>query len=137
MSRGEALGDVDRLPWLGVVRGTAAEHVGGVIVACSALKKRYRHILKTGVDPEVNEADEVDKYPTWFVWIKGEKSVLKERMESREGHYMKANMLDSQFADLEPPEGEEGVVVVPLELSPQEQLRVALDGLSELTGTRL
>lgn len=131
MSRGEPLNDADRVPWLDVVRETGAKHItadGGAIVACSALKKQYRQILK---------GEEGGEYNTWFVWIKGEKSVLKERMEKRQGHYMKASMLDSQFADLEPPEGEDGVVTVPLELSPEKQLQVAREGLSKLVGTPL
>jgi gluconokinase len=69
------------------------------------------------------------------VWIKGDKEVLKERMEKRQGHFMKAQMLDSQFDALEPPEGEEDVVVVPLDASPAEQLRIARDGLIALQQT--
>jgi len=81
--------------------------------------------------------------------MKGEKSDLEGRMLRRaqvEGHYMKANMLDSQFAALEPPEGEEDVVVVSfkddddpqkVQQAKEQQLRYALEELERLVGQPL
>lgn len=57
-----------------------------------------------------------------------------ERIQQRDGHFMKSNMLDSQFKTLESPEGEEGVVVVSAEDSTEEQVEAALEGLANLVG---
>jgi len=135
ISQGIALNDADRLPWLKVVRDTGVKLVGddgGAILACSALKRSYRQILRGEEEEKENVGGDVE---TYFVWIKGERSVLLERLEERRGHFMKASMLDSQLEALEPPEGEENVIVVPLELSLMEQLEVVVDGLRKLTGT--
>jgi gluconokinase len=158
MSRGEALDDQDRLPWLGhlreigvrkleeeVCRSGGNEDVG-VVLACSSLKAFHRQILRgelkveraPEVRPgettyEVRESDQQTMIPpTYFVWIKGDKEMLRDRMLKRQGHFFKAGMLDGQFEALEPPEGEPGVVVVPLEPSAEEQTEIALQGLREI-----
>jgi gluconokinase len=166
MSRGEALNDQDRLPWLGHLRevgirkveeevhrrgdqggGTAAaEEDVGVVLACSSLKGFYRQILRGKLKVErapelypgeivyqVREVDEELSLPPspqmWFIWIKGDKETLRDRMLKRRNHFFKAGMLDSQFEALELPEGEPNVVVVPLEPSTEEQTHIALEGL--------
>jgi gluconokinase len=165
MSRGEALDDRDRLPWLGDLRdigirkleeearrrrsdqrreSTAVEEDVGVVLACSSLKGFYRQILRGNLvvepTPEVRaggiscELREVGEAPsamplTYFVWIKGDKETLRDRMLKRQNHFFKAKMLDSQFDALEPPEGEPDVVVVPLESPTEEQTDIALEGL--------
>jgi len=171
MSRGEALNDQDRLPWLGHLRemgirkleeevrhrsdqsrGTvAAGEDVGVLVACSSLKGFYRQILRGKLKveraPEVHpgeiayELRELDEeaspsppFPTYFVWIKGDKETVRERMLKRQNHFFKAKMLDGQFDTLEPPEGEPDVVVVPLEPPTEEQTDVALEGLRAIAG---
>ncbi|KAF8558078.1 carbohydrate kinase, partial [Imleria badia] len=123
MARGEALGDGDREPWLERIRGAAiarvmdqSEREGagrlGVIVACSALKKAYREVLR-------GEGE----LATYFVYLEGEREVLMARMERREGHFMKAGMLASQLDTLESPEGEPGVVTVDVTMSTAEQVK--------------
>ena len=157
MSRGEALDDQDRLPWLGNLREigirkledqqggtTGAEGDVGVVLACSSLKGFYRQILRGKLEveptPEVRaggisyELQETGEAPpttpsTYFVWIKGDKETLKDRMLKRQNHFFKAKMLDSQFDALEPPEGEPDVVAVPLEPPTEEQTDIALEGL--------
>ena len=168
MSRGEALDDQDRLPWLGHLReigirgveeevrrrsdqsgGTIAAGSGeevGVVLVCSSLKSLYRQILrgKLWVEraPEVrpgeiayqirepdNETPPSPPPPTYFVWIKGDKETLRDRLLKRQNHFFKAQLLDSQFEALEPPEGEPDVVVVPLEPSTGEQTEIVLDGV--------
>ena len=133
--------------------GATTEDVG-VVLACSSLKAYYRQILR-GVltverGPEAHpeeiqsyqhqEADQQTPQPslplTYFVWVKGDKEVIRDRMLKREGHFFKANMLDGQFEALESPEGEPDVVVVPLESSTEEQTDIALEGLEEIARTR-
>ena len=55
-----------------------------------------------------------------------------DRISKREGHYMKPGMLDSQLQTLESPEGEDGVVVVPLEASTEEQADIAIRELNKI-----
>ena len=148
MSRGEPLTDADREPWLEVVRSTAAHacaeqqvdrsrtKLGGVVIACSALKKYYRDILrgtyKLNTIPPSLEPPEHTALPTYVVFISGTREVLVERMNSRKGHFMKTTLLDSQLQTLESPEGEEGVITVSLEASTDSQVRLVKEKLRDL-----
>jgi len=94
MSRGSPLTDADRQPWLAAIRAyiddalARAEHA---IVTCSALKERYRRVIVP------------DPARVKLVHLTGEFALIVERLRAREGHFMKPEMLSSQFADLEPP----------------------------------
>ena len=100
MSQGFPLTDEDRKPWL---EGIAVEikswnsNQGNALLACSALKKSYRKLLG------------VDQKEVLTVFLKGEKNLLSERMQSRKGHYMNPNLLRSQLETLEEPE--DGITV--------------------------
>ncbi|KAI8994005.1 carbohydrate kinase [Trametes punicea] len=160
MSAGIPLTDADREPWLQLIRTTAERIVAeqqqqqeadpafarrpGALITCSALRRYYRDILRGTYDPardreksprlpgHLDPPPEPHTLPTYFVYIKGEKDLLMDRISKREGHYMKPGMLDSQLATLESPEGEEGVVVVPLDASTEEQADIALRELNAL-----
>ena len=99
MGSGIPLTDEDRYPWLGNLRDwmTAQAQAGAAysIVTCSALKKQYRDILR-GAEGKVA-----------FIHLTPPQAVNLERMMSRKGHYMKADMLDSQLAILEGLEADE------------------------------
>ncbi|KAL0956622.1 hypothetical protein HGRIS_002757 [Hohenbuehelia grisea] len=162
MSAGQPLTDADRAPWLELVRTTGeriargqletpheappthnqAPLAGarGAVVTCSSLKRTYREILR-GRSKPATEANAIPSHlepphphvlPGYFVFIKGDRETLMERMEARKGHFMKAGMLDSQLDTLENPEGEEGVVVVDLKDTTDRQVEVALEGLKRL-----
>ena len=94
MSQGIPLDDADRAGWLDaladLIRSTLQEGESGVL-ACSALKQRYREQLN------------VDPAQVRFIYLKGSYELIKMRMQARPGHYMKPGMLDSQFAALEEP----------------------------------
>ena len=112
------------------------------MVTCSALKRYYRDILRGTYDVAAHKPGHAApasplSLPTYFVYIKGEVPLLRDRMAHRQGHFMKPEMLDSQLATLESPEGEEGVVVVPLEATTDEQVEFALEGLRKLAGNNL
>ena len=96
MSRGVPLEDSDRWPWLDrlneMVR-TAEARSENVLLACSALKARYRDRLAAGC-ATVN-----------WVYLKGDFDLIEARLKARKGHYMKSGLLRSQFAALEEPEG--------------------------------
>ncbi|KAH7919285.1 carbohydrate kinase [Leucogyrophana mollusca] len=107
----------------------------GIIIACSALKKSYREVLrgaeKPGALPPDLATPHSQELPTYFVYMKGGKGVLMDRMQKRKGHFMKAKMLESQLATLESPEEEEGVVTVPIEWSTEEQVKEIQEALEE------
>lgn len=89
MSAGTPLDDDDRMPWLDVV-GTTIRTGAGHVIACSALKEKYRDRLRAA-EPNI-----------WFVALEAPRTVLAERMQSRPGHFMPLALLDSQLATLEP-----------------------------------
>ncbi|KAG0353559.1 hypothetical protein BG005_007163 [Podila minutissima] len=139
MSAGHPLTDADRAPWLALIRSTVEnmdreqQHqpisMGsrpGVVVACSALKRGYRDVLRGG---ESSKATGSDRLPTYFVFLEGTKETLVGRMQNRRGHFMKSSMLESQLEALESPRGEDGVVVVSVEDTPSDQLRAVVAGL--------
>ena len=95
MANGVPLNDKDRQPWLDRLRELNDEYLEkdrSLIVACSALKETYRDTLRG-----TREADVL------FVHLAGSFELIFERMSEREGHYMKAEMLQSQFQTLEDP----------------------------------
>jgi gluconokinase len=104
MTAGIALTDEDRAPWLDRIGAGLADsdaHPQGLIIACSALRRRYRDHLRDIVGPSLR-----------FLFLNGDKALMRERVASRQGHYMPASLIDSQFAALESPEGEAGVVTL-------------------------
>ncbi|MDG6098873.1 gluconokinase [Alteromonas sp. ZYF713] len=113
MSRGEALNDEDRAPWLKRIAATAEQHVTAgktVVIVCSALKKQYRDIFRQHISR------------VRFVFLDGRFELIKRRMEARQAHFMKAEMLVSQFNTLQRPAAEEqDVYTADIEL-PVEQL---------------
>ena len=110
MAAGIPLTDEDRGPWLRTIaaRLRDARRVGqGLVVACSALKRRYRDLLRTAGDAAVR-----------FVYLQGNRTLLAERMSQRRGHYMPAALLDSQLAALEEPAPDEDVWVCEIDATP-------------------
>jgi len=95
MEQGIPLQDLDREFWLETLSEnlTQWEAATGAVLACSALKETYRTVLHSGVNNDM----------TW-VYLYGRSELIKERMASRRGHYFKPELLDSQLADLEPPQ---------------------------------
>lgn len=90
MGAGIPLADSDRWPWLETLANLIREKKEKIIIGCSALKQAYRDLLCVSSDVIV-------------VYLKGDFELIKKRMEARKGHFFKADMLASQFADLEEP----------------------------------
>jgi len=108
MAAGVALTDEDRYPWLTRLKGVMDECrlIGAdAVLACSALRSRYRRYLVDGA-PDVR-----------FVYLRGDEKTLRSRLAMRSGHYMRAGMLASQLATLEEP-AEDGTVVVDVDEPP-------------------
>jgi gluconokinase len=94
MRRGEPLTDTDREPWLDALRTviqSALENGENGILACSALKQRYRERLR------VNEQ-------VVFVHLAATPELIERRLEERKGHFMSPSLIESQFATLETPQ---------------------------------
>jgi gluconokinase len=94
MARGEPLGDADRQPWLERLRQLIEENLAqgrSLVLACSALRERYRQVLMEGL-PSVQ-----------LVYLRGEPALIAQRMKERSGHFMPPSLLESQLNTLEPP----------------------------------
>jgi len=112
------LTDEDRWPWLLALRERLVEKRAEgrpYVLACSALKKVYRDVLRGKVVPGVTndhatpEGDSRDQVE--FIFLKGSRELISERMGARKGHFMPTTLLDSQFATLEEPGSDEALVV--------------------------
>jgi len=93
MSHGIPLTDADRAPWLDAIhRRMCDAFTAGqsLVVACSALKRAYRAKVAEGL-------------PATWVYLKGSADLIRSRLQHRAHHFMKANMLASQFDVLEEP----------------------------------
>jgi carbohydrate kinase (thermoresistant glucokinase family) len=110
MHSGIPLQDADRWPWLdaiaALIREWRAKGEHGLIT-CSALKRIYRQRL-TGGESGV-----------CFVYLKGSRDLLGQRLAARRGHFMPASLLDSQFATLEEPGPDEPAVAVDVSGDPE------------------
>jgi gluconokinase len=101
MSAGKPLDDADRVGWLRALKdqiGEARERGVGLVISCSALRRRYRDLLREA-DPALR-----------FAHLDGPRELIAERLSARRDHYMPPRLLDSQLAALEPLEpGEQGI----------------------------
>jgi gluconokinase len=123
MAAGHALDDDDRAPWLEIV----AERIrdageDGVVVACSALKRSYRQVLRGG-DPRLR-----------FVHLTGVRELVAERQKARKGHFMPPGLMESQFATLEPLGDDEPGFSVDVSAGPDEIVAEALGRLRDTPG---
>lgn len=115
MSRGEPLDDTDRAPWLNKVGETLA--TDGTVVACSALKRTYRDLIRS-----------VAGAPVTFLFLRGRRDTLLHRMSARPGHFMPPALLDSQLATLQPPTRDEPHLVADIEHTPDQIVAIFLAG---------
>lgn len=99
MASGQPLTDEDRIPWLINIHETIitqAKNKRVIVLACSALKKSYRKIIKSG-----NSDTPVMKVSK--VFLNGSAETIQQRLATRKNHFMNPNLLKSQFDTLEPP----------------------------------
>jgi len=118
MRMGRPLNDDDRRPWLERLRGIIVSYSDqgrGAVLTCSALKAEYREILRRGVSD------------LRFVFLTGTPEMIRERMAARKPHFMPPELLDSQFAELEPPEN---AVHTPVDVPTEEQVRLVCQALA-------
>lgn len=109
MAAGLPLTDEDRWPWLLAIGRWIDERIAKGepgVVTCSALKRRYRDVLRR---PEVQ-----------IVYLRGSRELIEQRLAARHGHFFKADLLVSQFADLEEPAPDEHALTVAIAGTPTE-----------------
>jgi carbohydrate kinase (thermoresistant glucokinase family) len=111
MASGIPLTDDDRADWLRLLAarlGEAKQAGTGLVMACSALKRSYRDILRA------------DAGGLRFVFLKGERELIAERLAARRGHFMPPSLLESQLATLEEPSPEEDAWVCDIRQPPED-----------------
>ena len=114
MRAGKPLDDSDRCGWLKALNRLAIDNAaGGAVIACSALKKAYRKILFEELEGRYR-----------FVYLEGSYESIMDRLGKRQGHFMPAALLKSQFEDLEEPDE---CIRVPIEPAPAEIAEIILE----------
>ena len=96
MASGQPLDDDDRAPWLAALADVLAKAEAdgtGAVLACSALKQRYRDVLESRLSAKPH-----------VIYLDGSAALLAERLAGRDGHFFPPHLLASQFEALEPPE---------------------------------
>jgi len=115
MANGIPLNDEDRKGWLQSLNDLIIEHkVNGVVIACSALKEKYREQLKKDIEDKMV-----------FVYLAGSFDEISIRLKERKNHYMPIDLLKSQFDILEPPKE---AISVSILLSPEEIVSKIISG---------
>lgn len=119
MRSGIPLTDADRAPWLAQVGAALGPDT---VIACSALKRRYRDQIRARAGA-----------PVVFVFLDGDRALLLERVNNRPGHFMPPALLDSQLATLERPGADELHVTAPISLPPDALVAFCVAATKELT----
>ena len=118
MSRGDALTDADRWPWLQHFASTMANQTGNAVGACSSLKRAYREKL-------TESAGE----PILFIHLHGNQDLLEQRIKARENHFMPPSLLSSQLATLESPDPDEHAITIDITGSKAQVIQLILSAL--------
>ncbi|MGK7941001.1 MAG: gluconokinase [Crocosphaera sp.] len=111
MSKGIPLNDGDRLPWLLAIKSVIEEHQKqqeNAVITCSALKQSYRDLLEEKITNII------------WIYLKGSYATIVKRLQQRSKHFMKDNMLMSQFKTLEEPKK---AIIIDINLSVEEILK--------------
>ena len=111
MASGIPLTDDDRADWLRALANrirVAKDGGTGLVLACSALKRSYRDVLRSAA-PEVQ-----------FIFLKGLRTLIAERFAARRGHFMPSSLIESQLATLEEPASGEHAWLYDIEWSAQD-----------------
>jgi gluconokinase len=126
MRAGVPLTDEDRWPWLEAVAEVLDERIAAgrpAVLACSALKRSYRDLLLAG------------RPAARMVFLDAGRDLLAARLATRHGHFFRADLLDSQLADLEKPHPAERTLVVPAVGSAEQMAREIIARLRLAAGS--
>ena len=120
MTAGLPLTDADRWPWLAAIGAWIDERAaagGSAVVACSALKRAYRDVLRK------------DRPQVRIVFLTIDRDAGLARLQARRGHFFSAGLLGTQLAAVEPPSPGEGVLVLDAAQSPGQLVDAIMSGL--------
>jgi len=123
MASGAPLTDEDRVPWLTAIGDAMSEQQAagaGIVVACSALKRWYRELLRSSV-PDLRA-----------VWLRGDVDLIASRLEHRDHEFMPPTLLASQFETLQPLAPWESGIAVSVALPPAAVVDQILTGFGML-----
>jgi len=119
MRSGVPLTDALRAPWLNAVCDRALSlRQRPVIISCSALKRRYRDLLRSRLGS------------VCFVFLDGSAVMIAHRLQTRNGHFATSSLLESQLLTLEPPRTDENSIRLDIELSPEAITEKAVNWLN-------
>lgn len=121
MAAGQPLDDADRAPWLQAIGAwiDATTRAGRpAVVSCSALKRAYRDELRKG-RPNVR-----------LIYLDADYRTIDARLAARKGHFFPAQLLATQFRDLEPPDPDEHALVAGVTEPPEQIVERLLEGLN-------
>lgn len=124
MQAGIALTDSDRAGWLQILQqkiAAASQQQRGLVLSCSALKRRYRDLLREG-HPALQ-----------FVHLHGDQSLIASRMQARQDHFMPLSLLDSQLADLEMLQANELGALYDIRQTPEQIVAAVIERLPDLS----
>ncbi|KAJ5902750.1 gluconokinase [Penicillium taxi] len=134
MSNGNPLTDEDRWDWLISLRNAAIEALSpsesnnfhppaGVVVSCSALKRKYRDVIRVAAygSPSVQ---------IHFIYLKLTEAELLRRVSQRQSHYMKSDMVRSQITALEEPQSEWDAITINVENSQEHVKQQVFDAVA-------
>lgn len=122
MRQGIPLTDALRIPWLNAVCDQAlSSRQRPVIISCSALKRRYRDLLRSRLGS------------VCIVFLDGSVEMIADRLHARRGHFATSTLLESQLRTLEPPVTEETAIRLDIGLSPEAITEKAVIWLSTVT----
>jgi len=117
MKSGSPLNDKDRQSWLEqLAEELKKNEQSGCVLACSALKEKYRETLRSTLSKKL-----------FIVHLVGGPKMIEERMMKRKNHFMPSNMIASQLADLEKPNE---ALEIDIAIAPSEMIKMVLDALS-------
>lgn len=129
MAAGHPLTDAHRWDWLTRLREEALRQLAaghdGVVVTCSALKRKYRDVIRVAkyFSPDLQ---------IHFIYLDAPEAVLQERVANRKGHYMPPSLVHSQLAALEPPMPDEhDCICVDVTQSPRQVCDEALTRINK------
>ncbi|WP_404434531.1 gluconokinase [Microbacterium lacus] len=117
MAGGEALTDDDRAPWLTLVGEALANAERGLVIACSALRRRYRDQIRDAASD------------AFFIFLDADPALLRARAAARANHFMPPALLHSQLATLEPLEADEPGVRIDVEPAPEMVIAEAIKSI--------
>eukprot|EP00112_Aurelia_sp_Birch-Aquarium-sp1_P019817 Seg4983.2 transcript_id=Seg4983.2/GoldUCD/mRNA.D3Y31 product="putative gluconokinase" protein_id=Seg4983.2/GoldUCD/D3Y31 len=132
MASGVPLSDEDRWPWLEILREKILEwraNQTDAILACSALKEKYRDYLVFGdTNDPTSQTDRFKENSVriLFIYLKGSAVCIRNRMSQRVGHFMPSDLLESQFKDLEEPTNAENCLTLDIDNDAEDLVKTII-----------